>query len=812
MVLPGEAVDPKRKRETQPDRPSKSSIGRHLSDLLAQEEAAAGFLQAAQRPVPPVSENQAPSDGSSPAPDEAVLYNAFMPLEGNDQSGANEREPINRADYYRSLTYQERVLREEANWKAIIPAMFLSFMPCSRTTFEWVDPVLWNHDMNERCNCALWQRKVLTIDTVDFSGRAKILLETCTCTSDLVHLLRRGYIGGSPSRPTMAFSIRLLRFHHILWKYCTMRLEPFVEAVEEYLDPRSPLVLVSGSDQTRDWRKGFSAAVDVYREMLRLREQLANKALKLSPEDILASTCPACFGPEVPGKRPSEPNVIVCLDANFQQRRHTSASAAWRGESNIMPSLFLSPGEVKSWEIKMKSQRQLRKELIHPCSEQHTAADDIRGRNTWKNCYETGLMGMGCRHDHILKYINIIQSGERGHFPVAMMDWLMKQSRRNYKYGVLYDIGCNMERGILIRDLFADERQAGLLKFGTSVFHSFVHQWTCQLQYNPRLNMDWGLLDGEGMERIWSRLSSLISGLRYSTSAHRLCALQLRSQHHNEAGRANLVQWLLKREASARKQLVESKTKLQILACDAVYTEAYLIEQWERQRHCQLTTMVVENTDTLNKKLARLVGLEQSLQQSEEDYETLRAKRRRDRSNAEHLEVAALPAAISVLKAKINEVVDELGGDEYRDIPGATTPKGRGLIRIRVAKTKLHVAKIDVFTMQKHSDQRAGTRFQQKMKKTLREKQAAFKSKYNTFQRLVNNFNKDFPEGPLFDCPSFDDARSLSVYDSFWDVGQLTHPGEAWAVDPKTQDGIHAYLAKTHALDELILSSRLSRS
>lgn len=90
------------------------------------------------------------------------------------------------------------------------------------------------------------------------------------------------------------------------------------------------------------------------------------------------------------------------------------------------------------------------------------------------------------------------------------------------------------------RNLFPDKRDADLLMFGTSVFHAFVHQWSCQLQYNPRLNMNWGLSDGEGMERIWSRLSSLVSSLRYSTSAHRLSALNLKGKHHNESGRANL--------------------------------------------------------------------------------------------------------------------------------------------------------------------------------------------------------------------------------------------------------------------------------
>ncbi|KAH9815919.1 hypothetical protein DFH28DRAFT_892465, partial [Melampsora americana] len=243
--------------------------------------------------------------------------------------------------------------------------------------------------------------------------------------------------------------------------------------------------------------------------------------------------------------------------------------------------------------------------------------------------------------------------------------------------------------------------------FGSSVFHSYVHQWSCQLQYNPLLNMDWGLSDGEGMERIWSRLSSLVSGLRYSTSAHQLSALNLRGQHHNKIGRTKLVKWLLMRERAAQKQYVDSQLKLEVLSRDPVYSTEYFIQQWERQRKCQLNAMVVENTDALSKKLARLVGLEQSLQESELSD----LIRRRDQTHAEQLEYTALPGAIHALKAKIDEVVNELGGNEYCNIPGATTPKGRCLICIRVAKTKLHVAKIDVFTMQKHSDEWAGVCF-----------------------------------------------------------------------------------------------------
>ena len=91
----------------------------------------------------------------------------------------------------------------------------------------------------------------------------------------------------------------------------------------------------------------------------------------------------------------------------------------------------------------------------------------------------------------------------------------------------------------LQRNLFVEERKNNQLMFGTSVFHSYVHQWSCQLRYNPRLNDGWGMSDGEGMERIWAYLSPLISPLRYSTKKHRLAALDMRSLHHNEVSKTN---------------------------------------------------------------------------------------------------------------------------------------------------------------------------------------------------------------------------------------------------------------------------------
>ncbi|KAH9815291.1 hypothetical protein DFH28DRAFT_893525, partial [Melampsora americana] len=96
-----------------------------------------------------------------------------------------------------------------------------------------------------------------------------------------------------------------------------------------------------------------------------------------------------------------------------------------------------------------------------------------------------------------------------------------------------------------------------------------------------------------------------------------------------------------------------------------------------------------------------------------------------------------------------------------------------------------------------------GTRMQQRTKKLLRDKQAVLKNKYTTYKTNVDKFNTDYPSQNPITCPSFEDIKSKTLADQFWDIGQLTHPNEPWAVDQDTRDGIRAYLDMTHAHDEV---------
>jgi hypothetical protein len=50
--------------------------------------------------------------------------------------------------------------------------------------------------------------------------------------------------------------------------------------------------------------------------------------------------------------------------------------------------------------------------------------------------------------------------------------------------------------------------------------HAYGHEWACQLVYNPRMVPGMGLSDGEGTERLWSRLTRLITIERGSLVCH----------------------------------------------------------------------------------------------------------------------------------------------------------------------------------------------------------------------------------------------------------------------------------------------------
>lgn len=123
-----------------------------------------------------------------------------------------------------------------------------------------IDPLIWWIFYVSVIIFSFWGGFVADLSDTPLA-RKKISVGFCAChQSNQARLIYMGYIGGSPSYPKTAFSLRLLRFYHITWKYCTTRVEPFARALDEYLDAYNPLILTksnpvspSPSEKTSIW-------------------------------------------------------------------------------------------------------------------------------------------------------------------------------------------------------------------------------------------------------------------------------------------------------------------------------------------------------------------------------------------------------------------------------------------------------------------------------------------------------------------------------------------------------------------------------
>lgn len=152
------------------------------------------------------------------------------------------------------------------------------------------------------------------------------------------------------------------------------------------------------------------------------------------------------------------------------------------------------------------------KSVLDGCEKSFIAADERREKASTTFFADTGLMALLCRHDRVLWLVNMTSAGERQYYALALLDRLFRNLPSNWRMGILYDIGCSIDRSCK-KWGFLREWQDRMV-FAIAIFHAYGHQWPCQCIYHPRKCEGFGLTDGEGCERFWALLQKLIPGLR----------------------------------------------------------------------------------------------------------------------------------------------------------------------------------------------------------------------------------------------------------------------------------------------------------
>ncbi|KAL9932081.1 hypothetical protein V8E36_009142 [Tilletia maclaganii] len=438
------------------------------------------------------------------------------------------------------LTHSTRVARE-------FDALVEPFLSATRTKLPSV--AAWS---NLSCGCHQDQLRGLRAPTsrlqvrvLDFDAIHSVDVYSCETHIRTV-LITAGIFPATPARPNTGFTFALLRFFRALQGQTRLGSSHFVNALLDIYQPTIP-----SKDR---YRKKFRAAFAWYKALERRCDQLIlglreptdaafgrptlhHDELVLSAEDF-AKRCPGCFGHllETSESMPSatatttepqstaslapaaermrrlhNPQVIICLDGNFQHKRWRKAEAVVL--SQVPPSFFLSASQLETAEVEFRRAAEddgpatgcgayVKAALEGPGSEKASmAAFDI-----------SGVVGMTCRHGIPLVLVDVEDTGEAHHYAYALIRGLLAScGSRLQSLGICYDIGCKLAVSPRMASSLATHFPDVKIHYAVSIFHVYGHDVDCQTKFSPRRCPGFGWTDGKALERLWSSLRDLIS-------------------------------------------------------------------------------------------------------------------------------------------------------------------------------------------------------------------------------------------------------------------------------------------------------------
>jgi hypothetical protein len=195
-----------------------------------------------------------------------------------------------------------------------------------------------------------------------------------------------------------------------------------------------------------------------------------------SPSVYLQRRCPVCFSGRKPELKTSayvpgipdfttllthictSAQVIVCIDANFAQRRRHS-----RCSDPVDPHVdthFLPAHEVETMRRAVERERyseahsgpgarvSLPDHTLDDCEKVFIAAQGHIAKASSNIFADTGLMALVCHHDRPLFLVNMTSAGERQYYALALIKALYDHLPGDWVVGLLYDVACQLERSI----------------------------------------------------------------------------------------------------------------------------------------------------------------------------------------------------------------------------------------------------------------------------------------------------------------------------------------------------------------------------
>lgn len=85
-------------------------------------------------------------------------------------------------------------------------------------------------------------------------------------------------------------------------------------------------------------------------------------------------------------------------------------------------------------------------EILDNCERSFVAAQESTAKTSTSFYDDTALMALLCRHDRVLFIANMNSRGEKQHYALALLQALFSELPLHWNVGVLYDVGCQLDR------------------------------------------------------------------------------------------------------------------------------------------------------------------------------------------------------------------------------------------------------------------------------------------------------------------------------------------------------------------------------
>ncbi|KAK1220242.1 hypothetical protein PQX77_017007 [Marasmius sp. AFHP31] len=539
-----------------------------------------------------------------------------------------------------------------------------------------------------------------------------------------------------------------------------------------------------------------------------------------SCDPYLQRLCPACFG----GGRFGQSfqwggDIHVALDGNLHHRHLKSGGdgVPFHRSTRFLSKEFVDQVGAHVAEARARPPRNqstgLPDDVVDADQDSYKAASGDNKRQSNEAFDENGVMALVCRHDIPLFLASIDTPGEQQKYAVALFTAFFAMVPATATVVALYDIACVLDRSLRLYDLLPDAI-VSRLQLATAVMHAYGHQWACQLLYNPRMRVGLGITDGEGTERLWSRLRKMIGLERRASRAKRLWMLDRQCDSIAMDLREGLGTWIRKRlHKNVQKKEAEAVRMLRKLDT----TVDVLRQYWDEQRDAQSSVRALAPA-RLKKELAKVLQLQVQIDTLEEEITEVRVaiKKMPFAPSEATFSLCNMEKLHRRLKSEAEGLYTSLNIDdqfpELKDIPLEYL---HTLLLARDLKTTIRKKAIGTFYEWDRVDgaiggvhEALGTRLHQITRNSITRRAAAFENLIRKFNQHVTYLEEHHKPGYQVPVPSrlptqlqsLRDMETSHLWEDVWISKSETPP--KWLVDEDIRKGIRSFLNLDRCAEE----------